>query len=1283
MTNRGGAGALMTTQPRPNLVTESLHSLAAASADAEGEARTEQKVNGLRNSHLETVLACCPSYPESASLSSMQTIGASSKDLSDVAQAEVQPFFEARIYPLSQTSAVQLATTSKAVAGCFERFLAAPIPDGADGYVLYRDYPEFGVSSGQPTSHNTVRSPTAGPGHIVARLATGGATEDESLLLHFLRSQQRPGGLLRDYAIQCEDEDGQFLLIEAADHLPEWIDPDNASGRLWMVDESLYLIPPSAIRGNSTSADGCGPVLQMETALEYLVAERLHQSSSQPSRAFVDAAFSRISSYPSASWTQSSQHLTTVIVPSLSVAAALSRAPWLRSRAGQAFLGRDSQDMRVAARMTKFLSPFQRGEAAPSAQSTYCIPIKLPRRLYTHLLSARLYPPKPFPQPYRDNVSSFWNAIDHLTTPSDTGAPSVVNLPQGSALSTGRRWDLGCKLTVGLEIAYHIDRERQQARSRPRQKHSIFKTEASGKEPVEPRSGPRYEQTLERLEKLGYFENELRGSQRWKALEERAFTELARGSTAQSHKASSGIVDEEIHWEGYAARTEWTDMDSLLSFPTPDGIDLLNPSDLEQLQRIEESDAWLYEVGDTMTDGVGDISSAEDEAHAKLQSFAKRMESFIEGKGDVEGALLDESASDTSDDDGDSEMQGHEDGPEERAMAQATAQDRLSRLSRQQRDKKLEELIPALRRPDFLGSSSDRDDIQTQLLDLHASVANVPQGGQMDIDPVDANVSSRRKSSTAASRHTNGRLKHDSGVRPGLSPEEMRRSVASATQELRSSHLYGHGFDGVEGFNDDADGDGSDLGVDGECETRETRRVRAQMLDIEPSDSEDDQSEEAQMDTAARYASDVRDEMQEFLTFARKELGLSADQMSEILADREAAGRSVPESASQAAASRPNRANVNVRKQQVESNAAKEQESRSAPLPSGGDFGKGLSRGFLAKKTPTAVSAKNVRFSDDVIQQPQTAREKGSSSAQKAAGFDDLMAAMDARLNEHRVSKGLPPLSKEELERGEIRAEDWSLRRPAGASLGSVWLEQERQRNSEPTSTSAVPDEQAADGPLQPVQTDTAESLLPEEEDEIAPLTARDPALLDRLLQGEVPPKPDFKETLDRISRERNSQSGSGVGGFTTPQAVDSTLFGGAPRFTELSDREPTSDVDALMRRIKSDQMPDLESDSDSDSEGDRGTGGTVDVQHNTDPSEGQTIPTVSHIGTEGGGDGREESDESDESDEEMFPTVVTDGQEDAEVVTNLLASWRAQGSAPGPVGNLVKGLGLTGQAPR
>jgi hypothetical protein len=44
--------------------------------------------------------------------------------------------------------------------------------------------------------------------------------------------------------IQVWDNDGEFLLIEAAYHLPRWLKPESAANRVWLRGGNVHLVPP-------------------------------------------------------------------------------------------------------------------------------------------------------------------------------------------------------------------------------------------------------------------------------------------------------------------------------------------------------------------------------------------------------------------------------------------------------------------------------------------------------------------------------------------------------------------------------------------------------------------------------------------------------------------------------------------------------------------------------------------------------------------------------------------------------------------------------------------------------------------------------------------------------------------------------------------------------------------------------------------------------------------------------------------------------------------------------
>jgi hypothetical protein len=84
----------------------------------------------------------------------------------------------------------------------------------------------------------------------------GDNIEDEWFLVYILFqiSQQFP-----HVCIQVQDNDGEFLLIEAADALPSWLTPENADHRLWICQGNLYIIPWEV-----------KPLITNEFAIDYL-----------------------------------------------------------------------------------------------------------------------------------------------------------------------------------------------------------------------------------------------------------------------------------------------------------------------------------------------------------------------------------------------------------------------------------------------------------------------------------------------------------------------------------------------------------------------------------------------------------------------------------------------------------------------------------------------------------------------------------------------------------------------------------------------------------------------------------------------------------------------------------------------------------------------------------------------------------------------------------------------------------------------------------------------------
>ena len=168
--------------------------------------------------------------------------------------------------------------------------------------------------------------------HLKGRTNFGDSVADEWLVVYLLLelSKQQPDAWIRVY-----DTDGEFLLIEAANALPKWLNPDIAENRVWISNGHLRLIP--------LDEDSSNRNLSLQAALSFI--ER------QPEKLIIspfveDEAFYRLREYPSA--ISSSLHHALISIPR-TLAAILHQSPSYISPAIEALYLRDPVSLRPLA----------------------------------------------------------------------------------------------------------------------------------------------------------------------------------------------------------------------------------------------------------------------------------------------------------------------------------------------------------------------------------------------------------------------------------------------------------------------------------------------------------------------------------------------------------------------------------------------------------------------------------------------------------------------------------------------------------------------------------------------------------------------------------------------------------------------------------------------------------------------------------------------------------------------------------------------------------------------
>ncbi|KAJ2777976.1 hypothetical protein H4R18_004876 [Coemansia javaensis] len=217
---------------------------------------------------------------------------------------------------------------------------------------------------------------------ISGRMIHGDAVDDEWLAVWLLREASRefPG-----LTISVRDSDGEFLLAEAAMHIPQWLTPENSENRVFMREGRLHIIPLSPV-----TAGGMGLVCALDAVADA-------GTPTLAPAAAEDAAFARLSRYPDK--IRESVHRARCKVP-VAVARALAAEPQLIAAAAEAFFARDPAQMRACERMEQF---------PPEPSAT--VMVRFNRVQYAKLVSQNGRTPAAFRLPPPDSGAEYRAAV--------------------------------------------------------------------------------------------------------------------------------------------------------------------------------------------------------------------------------------------------------------------------------------------------------------------------------------------------------------------------------------------------------------------------------------------------------------------------------------------------------------------------------------------------------------------------------------------------------------------------------------------------------------------------------------------------------------------------------------------------------------------------------------------------------------------------------------------------------------------------------------------------------
>ncbi|KAF9975766.1 hypothetical protein BGZ73_000437 [Actinomortierella ambigua] len=517
-----------------------------------------------------------------------------------------------------------------------------------------------------------------------------GSMDDEWMIVYLLREITRliPGTIARIW-----DNDGEFLLIEAADHIPNWLDPENSENRVFIYEGNLHIISPptpsekegaeEAERGSRTKPPQLVPALNL---IRRVNGTNMADGSGVSVKTIAtpeiqQAAFGPVTETFAANKIQEQKHYARCKVPWV-VARLLRARPELVTRACNAFYTRDALGLAACSRMDKFLPIEAATKTAATTNRIQLPPAEAQRRrveqarmvttavcftrtCYAQLVSQPFQPPKS------------WSGIVPPSDPVEARDTQKV-----------KEAELGMKLTCGFEILCSPDfpgdfgwrsGEEIQLEQFPFASDydwRVFKSTLSFRQ---------------------YFGNERPGSQEYRRLEDQAKRQFLEGKMERDREdrfySNSRIDQSSSGGAGAGQESQSADSTELDSHTTSFFGHGYDP--VEQIERLLEQ--WGKEdMGDKFEQVVDDrpdddaswmtVSLADLEAmmHAKglrdpslgsgahgknqgdsddmigMEDVLGKFESFVQqGRGGVEGAeFLDEQSDEDSDSDEDSKTGG-------------------------------------------------------------------------------------------------------------------------------------------------------------------------------------------------------------------------------------------------------------------------------------------------------------------------------------------------------------------------------------------------------------------------------------------------------------------------------------------------------------------------------------------------------------------------------------------------------------------------------------------------
>ncbi|CAG8645807.1 6545_t:CDS:10, partial [Dentiscutata heterogama] len=205
----------------------------------------------------------------------------------------------------------------------------------------------------------------------------GDCIDDEWFIVFLLKHISMK---FQDVVVSVSDNDGEFLLIEAAIQLPSWLNPSNSENRVFIYQDQLHIIPlPKTSTEIAHIPTG---KLSVEKAIQLVRNDAVDTKADNKVQ---QAVFSKTLGYPEK--INQNFHYARCNIPR-AIAHVLYHDPQLVAPAVEAFYTRDPIALKSCRKMQKF-PPY----------TSITVSVKFTKTLYAQIVSQQFNAPQPFIMP--------------------------------------------------------------------------------------------------------------------------------------------------------------------------------------------------------------------------------------------------------------------------------------------------------------------------------------------------------------------------------------------------------------------------------------------------------------------------------------------------------------------------------------------------------------------------------------------------------------------------------------------------------------------------------------------------------------------------------------------------------------------------------------------------------------------------------------------------------------------------------------------------------------------